>query len=90
MVENKTKYRHELKYVVSDGQIALLKSRVAPLMQLDPSMITTIDVFMRMKMELTQEKNFGSVSTITLPTESSWNASEKNEVKPIKRHARLH
>ena len=36
MVENKTKYRHELKYVVSDGQIALLKSRVAPLMQLDP------------------------------------------------------
>lgn len=30
------KYRHELKYIVSAAQIPLLKSRIAPIMRLDP------------------------------------------------------
>ena len=30
------KYRHEFKYVVSNAQIPLLKSRISPLMQRDP------------------------------------------------------
>lgn len=35
MSEMEQKYRHELKYVVSTAQIALLKSRIEPLMQRD-------------------------------------------------------
>ena len=30
------KYRHELKYLVSQAQLSLLKARIAPFMQQDP------------------------------------------------------
>ena len=30
------KYRHELKYLVSQAQLSLLKVRIAPFMQQDP------------------------------------------------------
>ena len=36
MNNTEAKYRHELKYIVSAAQIPLLKSRIAPIMRLDP------------------------------------------------------
>ena len=36
MNNTEVKYRHELKYIVSAAQIPLLKSRIAPIMHLDP------------------------------------------------------
>ena len=36
MSEADLKYRHEFKYVISNAQLPLLKSRISPVMQRDP------------------------------------------------------
>ena len=99
MPENKeTKYRHELKYQVTDAQIQMLKNRINHLLPLDSHVAKTgsyvirslyfDDYYDRCLQEnengTDPRENSESGSTTVLLRRSLWNVSARSGEKPIK------
>ena len=88
------KYRHELKYVCTAAELALIQSRIHHLIPLDSHVgdtgmynirslyFTTIDVTMKTKTGPTLVKSSESVFITEVQTRSVWNLRKKNVERP--------